>query len=653
VKRCRGPRGRVLSYVVTVVLVAALAGLGAGAATGSDDPVAEPATQPFGIPPELVPQFQDAMAREASRQAERAQPDAVAERERSQTAYEDLDRGAALDLAARRFPHVFGQPLWQAPAVADGARIEHYLSDTAFVVDQPGAEDLFVASSAPVRASTADGTKAPVDTDLEHDGSSLEPANTNADPRIAAAGGSATLPHAGVSFHVAGADPVSATVIDDKAVYPNALPDADVALAALDTGVEAVFQLRSVDSPEEQTLSFDLPERATLRLTSPGSGIPGPGELSAEVVRDDQRLATISPPRAVDADGEAVPAHYSVEGNRLTVHVPHRGGDWRYPILVDPVVDDFQWHDQADFGTNAASAAWLFSATQPPTSQGYTGLFDPFNCSLSTASCPSDTVLTGRGLYVRSRAGTYPTNLSALAVWWLPALQGSNIVQASFAQYMINGPGTCAYGAISPGGTAKQGSYLWDCSPNPVTVKSKTICTSATSPCTPSATGSTAGNYVEFGHVSAGTLPAGQEGWSYLGRVDVSMWEGTPPSVSGLVTDPSGAQPWTPPTSWVDHAAPQFRAKMQDQGLGLGPNAATFSIDGVTKATAGKTCSGTHRSPCSNQPMVLPDGTLPSPAGDPFSYNTDDPTEGCTPRRSRRRTSSATRAIRTRATAGA
>lgn len=612
-------------HALVVALCAGVLAL-AGAA-GADD--SAPSTNAsFGIPPELVPQFQQEMDAAAVRQAELSQPDAVAERERSRTAYDDLDPGQALDLADREFPRVFDEPLWQPPRLPAGDRVKRYLSDSTFVVNQANGSDVLVESSAPVRARRDDGSTAPVDTDLEHNGTSLEPANTDADPRISTEGGTAALPHAGVSFHVAGADAASARVVDDKAIYPNALPDADVALAALDSGVQALFQLRAADSPEEQTLSFNLPDGATLRLTSQGSGMPAPEDMSAEVTRGDERLATIAAPRAVDADGQAVPAHYTVDGNRLTIHVPHRGGDWRYPILVDPLVDDFQWHDQADFGWDAQAAGWRFWPTQPPTLGSYTGYFDWFDCSTSTAGCPANTVNVGRGLFVRSRSGTYPTNLSALAVWGWGAPPNTNIVQVTFAQYMIDGPGTCAYGAISPGGTAKQGSYLWDCSPNPLAVKSKTICTSATTPCTTSPTGSTAGNYVEFGHVSAGNLTSPSEGWSYLGRVDVSMWEQVPPTVKGLVSDTAGAQAWTPPTAWVDHASPQFRAKVQDQGLGLGPNALTFSVDGATKATAGKACTGTHRSPCSTAELVLPDGTLPSPTGDPFSYNTDNLAEG-------------------------
>jgi hypothetical protein len=79
------------------------------------------------------------------------------------------------------------------------------------------------------RSRTDDGSRAAVDTDLEHHGTALEPANTNADPRISQTATAADPPHAGVSFRVAAAAPVSARVVDDKALYPNVTIAAPVA----------------------------------------------------------------------------------------------------------------------------------------------------------------------------------------------------------------------------------------------------------------------------------------------------------------------------------------------------------------------------------------------------------------------------------------
>jgi hypothetical protein len=48
-------------------------------------------------------------------------------------------------------------------------------------------------------------------------------------------------------------------------------------------------------------------------------------------------VVEIAPPMAWDADGRQVTAVYSLAGNRLTVSVPHRDIDVRYPLVLDPV----------------------------------------------------------------------------------------------------------------------------------------------------------------------------------------------------------------------------------------------------------------------------------------------------------------------------
>ena len=47
-------------------------------------------------------------------------------------------------------------------------------------------------------------------------------------------------------------------------------------------------------------------------------------------------VAVATPPQAHDANGNPVPVTASVNGNTLTLHVPHTTGDRAYPIVVDP-----------------------------------------------------------------------------------------------------------------------------------------------------------------------------------------------------------------------------------------------------------------------------------------------------------------------------
>jgi hypothetical protein len=54
------------------------------------------------------------------------------------------------------------------------------------------------------------------------------------------------------------------------------------------------------------------------------------------VESDGNLLAVATPPQAHDANGNPVPVTANVNGNTLTLHVPHTAGDWAYPIVVDP-----------------------------------------------------------------------------------------------------------------------------------------------------------------------------------------------------------------------------------------------------------------------------------------------------------------------------
>ena len=97
-------------------------------------------------------------------------------------------------------------------------------------------------------------------------------------------------------------------------------------------GVESYTILRAADSPQDITFSLSLPSGAELRL------VPGPGGFpaGAAVTRGGKDLMVIAPATDRDADGQPVPVPYGVEGSDLTVHVAHRNGSYRYPLLVDP-----------------------------------------------------------------------------------------------------------------------------------------------------------------------------------------------------------------------------------------------------------------------------------------------------------------------------
>ena len=125
----------------------------------------------------------------------------------------------------------------------------------------------------------------------------------------------------------------------EQVAYPNAQVDTDVVAKPVTAGVELFWQLRSARSPEELAFDIDAPEGATVR---------GGGDVDApvQVVKDGETVATVSAPFAKDAQGQDVPVGMEVRGDQVIVSVAHRDRDVAYPLLVDPVIEDW-YNDNA------------------------------------------------------------------------------------------------------------------------------------------------------------------------------------------------------------------------------------------------------------------------------------------------------------------
>ena len=124
-------------------------------------------------------------------------------------------------------------------------------------------------------------------------------------------------------------------------LYPNVAGgsgDTDVVVRALPLGADVTYMLRSEASPESETMSFDLPSGWQLHDPGDGSGqiqiVSGSGKV----------MAVVFPAMAVDAQGQTVPTSYQVaSADQLTLTVSHDGGDYAYPIMVDPAISpDYQ-----------------------------------------------------------------------------------------------------------------------------------------------------------------------------------------------------------------------------------------------------------------------------------------------------------------------
>jgi RHS repeat-associated protein len=262
-----------------------------------------------------------------------------------ETEFRDALRGVRADFALK--------------AVAKGRPIQEFLDDRTVLLAGKGDQPpLLVESPWPVRAVDDDGEKRLVDLSLARAGGNFVPANAVADLRLPDALG------AGKAIGVGPVGIVPAGVADgqlagdggDRVIYANAQMDTDVIVTPIETGVEVFWQLRSPRAPEELTLDLNVPEGAVVRESTAGSAV---------VVQDDKSMTVVRPPVAFDAQGASIPVHMEVEDARLVLSLEHRDSDVAYPILVDPIIEDYwgagnsgSWFDQNEWALDRMYTDW-------------------------------------------------------------------------------------------------------------------------------------------------------------------------------------------------------------------------------------------------------------------------------------------------------
>ncbi len=458
-----------------------------------------------------------------------------------------------------------------------------------------------VQSTQPVATKDSSGHEVAIDTKLEPQGDGFKAANPLAPVTIAGqADGENALARADVRFHLPDAAGSGASLSDDKAFYPNSMTDSDLTVAPATGGLEVLVQLRSADSPERIPIDFDLPAGANMRLIDGesvlGSPLPPADEKGVAITEDGQVAATIAPPSAIDADGQKVPAHYELDGNQLIVVVPHRSGDFHYPILVDPyVVDRFAWREDNGNDLLAQNYGWAF--------RQYSSGYSFYDCS-QLPSCYANSGLNGIGLYVQGHAGSW-SSAGWWGEWYFQAPHGASIVRTDWRQMGMTTLGnSCMYAYISGPTSNNSGNRYSNCNNTGTASQYPVSCTDIWNPC--STNGSASGNQAVFGlQIWNGTYV---DIWSMLGGAYVNMWEGWPPVVSNVRNVPTG---------WVDNATfSGVGADVHDDGLGIANQG--LYLDGVNQVTYGAGCTGTYQSPCLND----------KPYSGIYSYSTNAMTEG-------------------------
>ena len=369
-----------------------------GVAHGQSASTPAASLHPGGAAPASTAQLEQARREAEDRLFWLGGPQARQERAASRTSFRGrLGVARARAIAVSRFGAMVTGRLWTQPRLAANERKIGMRGDRVMVVSRDGEPGGLVDSTVPLVATAEDGTSRPTDVSLVADEDGFRARN----PVVRSLIGKrledgVALPDDGVALlpEMSGAEAVG-SVSEDRVFYANAATDTDVIVGATPTGAAIYYQLRSPASPSELRLRVQMPDGAQLRQAADGS---------AQIVTAAETVATISPPIAFDAQGKQVPSRYVVAEDTIRIAVDHTTGDLAYPILVDPVVDNYStWRSDPSipiFG-------WQYSTPWPA----------PFPAATSGPY--------GRGLYI-SNAVQYFYSLTY--GWWVYQAPGDAFI---------------------------------------------------------------------------------------------------------------------------------------------------------------------------------------------------------------------------------
>jgi YD repeat-containing protein len=344
---------------------------------------------------------------EAAREQELEEPEAVHERALSADAYEDLSASEARQLLLDTFKDELSRLNSDPARALDDLQLVRVFGESVATVRGPEGEGSLLEAAIPIRVENEEGDLEKVKLGLVEGDEGFEAANPLSEVLIpAVAEEPFSIGDEGLGLAVQGADASSAEPLGEMSVYyPEVEKDTDLLAAPVTGGLELFNQLRSAESPEALYFHLDLPAGASLFATPAGG---------AEVRREGETIAWIAPPAALDAQGTNVPVELKAEGSELTLRVAHRGGDYAYPILVDPTLQetipesyDSSWY----FGDVSSLGTWAY-ATNDPTE---TYILHNTYCLNSSLCSPS-----GRGLFISGLNRNIPANTYAQWYYYVP-----------------------------------------------------------------------------------------------------------------------------------------------------------------------------------------------------------------------------------------
>jgi DNA-binding beta-propeller fold protein YncE len=267
----------------------------------------------------------------AAEEAKRMNPEAVATRASSESAYGGLDNTSAGAIAKTYFPELFSQTDGGLPSsVAE--HVSKYVGPYAAELDEVDGQRHVVESSQPIAQETLTGGWKPLGLGIRAVSAAFE-----ADSPIVQVRASERLDE-GVQLPGLGVTVVPLTspggsassaqgVADGSTVFfGNTQTDTDTVFKPSTFGFTLDSVQRSSKSPSVLSFHLGLPAHTTL--------VSAPGGI--DIVREGVAIAEISSPTARDAAGRAVPVRMTWSGVDLKLEVSRSAGETQYPIYVDP-----------------------------------------------------------------------------------------------------------------------------------------------------------------------------------------------------------------------------------------------------------------------------------------------------------------------------
>jgi hypothetical protein len=271
-------------------------------------------------------------------EAKLTNPEAVAERESSRTAYEGLSPEEGAKLAGQKFPAIVDEPVGGPPKLPPGQSLDEFATTNVAQVGLPEGKHELIESLVPMAMEVSPGHLAPLDLTLRSVGNVFEPTTSLMGVKIP------RQLNQGVSISNTG---ISLTPTDAQGAALGGSEgrlDGDAVFFG-ETGLDTDMIVKpTYDGFDEDALLFSERSATTLsfRVGMPeGASLTQAGASDAvSVIKEGVTLAVIPRPVATGADGAGVPVTMSVAGDMLMLAVGGASIKPDYPVDVDPEVWD-------------------------------------------------------------------------------------------------------------------------------------------------------------------------------------------------------------------------------------------------------------------------------------------------------------------------